>query len=137
MSTWKTPQRIWLTGATSGIGEALARKLIAQGHHVVLSARNAEALEALCQGHPHAYPLPLDISDRAAVLKAGDALRERLGALDLALFNAGTCEYLDAQQFDMDLVERVLNLIYSAPCTASKLPCPCYAKRVKRVYLPG
>ncbi|MBR9905916.1 MAG: SDR family NAD(P)-dependent oxidoreductase, partial [Gammaproteobacteria bacterium] len=54
MSTWKTPQRIWLTGATSGIGEALARKLIAQGHQVVLSARNAEALEGLCHGHPNA-----------------------------------------------------------------------------------
>lgn len=107
MSTWETPQRIWLTGATSGIGEALARKLIAQGHHVVLSARNSEALEGLCQGHPHAYALPLDVSDRQAVLSAGEAIQERLGALDLALFNAGTCEYLNAQQFDMDLVERV------------------------------
>lgn len=107
MSTWKTPQRIWLTGATSGIGEALSRKLIAQGHHVVLSARNVEALEALCEGHPHASYLALDISDRQAVLDAGETIRERLGALDLALFNAGTCEYLNAQQFDMDLVERV------------------------------
>ncbi|CAM0557350.1 putative oxidoreductase [Vreelandella titanicae] len=108
MSTWKTPQRIWLTGATSGIGEALARKLIAQGHQVVLSARSDEALEALSHGHPNAHPLPLDISDRQAVLKAGNDIREQLGALNLALFNAGTCEYLNAQQFDMDLVERVL-----------------------------
>ena len=107
MSTWNTPQRIWLTGATSGIGEALARKLIAQGHHVVLSARNSEALEALCQGHPNAYSLPLDISDHQAVLEAGNTIGEWLGALDLALFNAGTCEYLNAQQFNMDLVERV------------------------------
>ncbi|MEA2119526.1 SDR family NAD(P)-dependent oxidoreductase [Halovibrio sp. HP20-50] len=107
MSTWTTPQRIWLTGATSGIGEALARKLIAQGHHVVLSARNAEALDALCQDHPNAYPLALDISDRQAVLAAGQRIKERLGSLNLALFNAGTCEYLNAQQFDMALVERV------------------------------
>ncbi|WP_235040971.1 SDR family NAD(P)-dependent oxidoreductase [Vreelandella profundi] len=107
MSTWKTPQRIWLTGATSGIGEALARKFVAQGHHVVLSARNVEALEALCEGHPNASYLALDVSDRQAVLDAGETIRERLGALDLALFNAGTCEYLNAQQFDMDLVERV------------------------------
>lgn len=107
MSTWKTPQRIWLTGATSGIGEALANTLIAQGHHVVLSARNQDALEALCEGHPHAYALPLDISDRQAVVSAGEQIQRWLGALDLALFNAGTCEYLDAQQFDMALVERV------------------------------
>lgn len=107
MSTWTTPQRIWLTGATSGIGEALAKKLIAQGHHVVVSARNQAALDALCEGHPNAFPLALDVSDRKAVLAAGQQIGEQLGALDLALFNAGTCEYLDAQQFDMDLVERV------------------------------
>ncbi|MCA1771657.1 MAG: SDR family NAD(P)-dependent oxidoreductase [Halomonas sp.] len=107
MSTWTDPQRIWLTGATSGIGEALARKLIAEGHQVVLSARNNEALDALCQDHPNAHSLPLDVSDRHAVLAAGQQIGEQLGALDLVLLNAGTCEYLDAQQFDMDLVERV------------------------------
>lgn len=107
MSTWTTPQRIWLTGATSGIGEAVAKKLIAEGHHVVVSARKQAALDALCEGHPNAYPLALDVSDREAVLAAGQQIGEQLGALDLALFNAGTCEYLDAQQFDMDLVERV------------------------------
>lgn len=107
MSTWTTPQRIWLTGATSGIGEAVAKNLIAEGHHVVVSARKQAALDALCEGHPNAYPLALDVSDRKAVLAAGRQIGEQLGALDLALFNAGTCEYLDAQQFDMDLVERV------------------------------
>jgi NAD(P)-dependent dehydrogenase (short-subunit alcohol dehydrogenase family) len=107
MSTWTTPQRIWLTGATSGIGEAVAKKLIAEGHHVVVSARKQAALDALCEGHPNAYPLALDVSDRQAVLAAGQQIGEKLGALDLALFNAGTCEYLNAQDFDMDLVERV------------------------------
>ncbi|KPQ25066.1 MAG: putative short-chain dehydrogenase [Halomonas sp. HL-48] len=107
MSTWTTPQRIWLTGATSGIGEAVAKKLIAEGHHVVVSARNQTALDALCEGRPNAYPLALDVSDRQAVLAAGQQIGERLGALDLALFNAGTCEYLDAKQFDMALIERV------------------------------
>lgn len=107
MSTWKTPQRIWLTGATSGIGEALATKLIAQGHHVVLSARNQEALDDLCEGHPNAYSLPVDISDHQAVIAAGEQISTWLGALDIALFNAGTCEYLDAQHFDMALIERV------------------------------
>ncbi|MDK9688581.1 SDR family NAD(P)-dependent oxidoreductase [Halomonas sp. LC1] len=107
MSTWKTPQRIWLTGATSGIGEALAKQLIEQGHRVVLSARNEEALHKLCDGHDNAYPLPLDVSDHQAVLAAGEQIREWLGALDVALFNAGTCEYLDARHFDMALVERV------------------------------
>ncbi|AQU84633.1 MULTISPECIES: SDR family NAD(P)-dependent oxidoreductase [unclassified Halomonas] len=124
MSTWKTPQRIWLTGATSGIGEALAKKLIAQGHQIVLSARNQEALNTLCEGHAKAYPLPLDIGDRQAVLAAGEQIQQRVGALDIALFNAGTCEYLDAQHFDMALVERVFtpNLFGVLYCVEAALP---------------
>lgn len=124
MSTWKTPQRIWLTGATSGIGEALAKKLIAQGHQVVLSARNQEALNTLCEGHAKAYPLPLDIGDRQAVLAAGEQIQQWVGALDIALFNAGTCEYLDAQHFDMALVERVFtpNLFGVLYCVEAALP---------------
>lgn len=107
MSRWQTPQRVWLTGATSGIGEAVARKLLAEGHQVVLSARSADTLDALCASYANAHPLPLDISDREAVLAAGEQIRERLGGLDLAILNAGTCEYLDAAHFDMALIERV------------------------------
>ncbi|MGM0521287.1 MAG: SDR family NAD(P)-dependent oxidoreductase [Pseudomonadota bacterium] len=107
MSRWQTPQRIWLTGATSGIGEAVANKLLDEGHQVVLSARSADKLDALCASHTNAIALPLDISDRNAVLAAGETIRERLGALDLVLLNAGTCEYVDMPDFDMALIERV------------------------------
>ena len=47
MSRWPTPQRIWLTGATSGIGEAVANQLLDEGHQVVLSARSADKLSTL------------------------------------------------------------------------------------------
>lgn len=108
MSRWQTPQRIWLTGATSGIGEALAQQLLAEGHQVALSARSKDKLDALCAGRENAIALPLDITDHDAVLAAGETLRARLGALDLVLLNAGTCEYLDMPDFDMALIERVL-----------------------------
>ncbi|XKH60350.1 SDR family NAD(P)-dependent oxidoreductase [Halomonas sediminis] len=124
MSTWSTPQRIWLTGATSGIGKALATKLLAEGHQLALSARNADALAELSEGFPDALVLPLDISDRQAVLAAGRRIEARFGALDLALFNAGTCEYLDAQNFDMALIERVFtpNVYGTLCCVEAALP---------------
>ncbi|WP_444999871.1 SDR family NAD(P)-dependent oxidoreductase [Halomonas mongoliensis] len=117
-------QRIWLTGATSGIGRALALRLLADGHRVALSARSESALAELAEGHPDALLLPLDVSDRAAVAQAGERLAKAFGGLDLALLNAGTCEYLEARSFDVDLVERVFtpNFHGAIYCIDAALP---------------
>ncbi|WNK20502.1 SDR family NAD(P)-dependent oxidoreductase [Halomonas piscis] len=134
MGTWNTPQRIWLTGATSGIGKALAQRLMAEGHRVVLSARRQDKLAALCKGFDNAAVLPLDISDRDAVQAAGKRIEAELGGLDLALFNAGTCEYLDVRAFDVALVERVLtpNLNGTLYCVEAALPLLRAARREGR-----
>ncbi|QJR00365.1 SDR family NAD(P)-dependent oxidoreductase [Halomonas sp. PGE1] len=117
-------QRIWLTGATSGIGRALAERLLADGHRVALSARGEADLEALAAGRDNALLLPLDVSDRAAVARAGERIAEAFGGLDLALLNAGTCEYLEAGRFDVDLVERVFapNFHGAVYCIGAALP---------------
>ncbi|GHE22634.1 SDR family NAD(P)-dependent oxidoreductase [Halomonas urumqiensis] len=125
MSAANSPkQRIWLTGATSGIGRALALRLLDQGHQVALSARSEEALETLAAGRDNALILPLDVADREAVRCCGDTLAERFGSLDLAILNAGTCEYLDAGHFDVDLVERVFapNFFGTLYCVDAALP---------------
>ncbi|MCA1769734.1 MAG: SDR family NAD(P)-dependent oxidoreductase [Halomonas sp.] len=117
-------QRIWLTGATSGIGKALAERLLEDGHRVALSARGESDLQHLAAGRDNALLLPLDVSDREAVARAGDRIAEAFGGLDLALLNAGTCEYLDAQQFDVGLVERVFapNFFGAVYCIDAALP---------------
>jgi len=107
MTTASDRQRIWLTGATSGIGRALAERLLDEGHRVALSARSEPALQELAAGRDNALLLPLDVADRQAVRRAGEQLDEAFGGLDLVILNAGTCEYLDARDFDVDLVERV------------------------------
>lgn len=118
------PQRIWLTGATSGIGRALAERLLARGDRVALSGRDAAALEALAAGHDNALALPLDVTDRVAVRDAGRQLEAAFGGLDLVILNAGTCEYLDAREFDTDLVERVFaaNFHGAIHCIDAALP---------------
>ncbi|MGJ7458414.1 SDR family NAD(P)-dependent oxidoreductase [Halomonas sp. RA08-2] len=117
-------QRIWLTGATSGIGHALAERLLADGHRVALSARGEPELRALVAGRDNALLLPLDVSDRQAVTRAGERIAADFGGLDLALLNAGTCEYLDAQRFDVALVERVFapNFFGAVYCIDAALP---------------
>ena len=58
------PQRIWLTGATSGIGEALARRLLDDGHRVALTSRGKAGLERLAKDHENAMPVPADMTAR-------------------------------------------------------------------------
>lgn len=125
-------RRIWLTGATSGIGQALALRLLDQGHLVALSARSEPALQALCRGRANAIAVPLDITDREAVMAAERHLTDLLGHLDLAILNAGTCEYLEDGQLDTALVERVfaVNFFGSLYCVEAALPLLRRARRL-------
>lgn len=104
-------KRIWLTGASSGIGEGLARRLLADGHRVAISARSTDKLEALAQtaanGPGEALVVTLDLTDRDAICQAAVKIEESFGGLDMLLLNAGTCEYLDARDFEANLVQRV------------------------------
>ena len=124
MTALSGSRRIWLTGATSGIGLALARRLLDQGHRVALSARRESALAELATRRANALVVPLDITDRAATADAAARIDEAFGGLDLALLNAGTCEYLDARDFDLALVERVfaINLFGTLHCLDAALP---------------
>lgn len=80
----------WVTGASGGIGLALAHELARCGMMVAISSRSREKLEALATEHPHFHPFPVDVTDEAAMTNTADAIRRDLGDIDLAVFNAGT-----------------------------------------------
>ncbi|HKI99487.1 MAG TPA: SDR family NAD(P)-dependent oxidoreductase [bacterium] len=112
-------RRVWITGATSGIGAALATELLRRGASVAASGRNSAALQALAvsQAPGHVLTLPFDVTDRAANHAAAESIREAWGGLDVAIFNAGTCEYVDVAAFDAALFQRqldtnVMSLVY-------------------------
>ncbi len=91
-------QRVWIVGASSGIGAALARELLARGARVAVSGRNASALAAL-RG---ALALPLDVRDGPALLAAAQRLRGEFGGVDLLVYCAGTYAPQRASDFDLD-----------------------------------
>jgi len=120
-----TGRRIWLTGASSGIGQALAKELLQRGHKLALSARRDEPLLTLAQAYPgQVLVLGGDLGDAGRVKAIGVAIEQSWGALDCVILNAGTCEYLDARAFDAAMVERVLriNLLGAAYCIEAALP---------------
>lgn len=88
-------KRMIITGASSGIGAALAHELAAQGHSLALCARRSDALEALCanllEKHPQGTFIwdTLDVAKLDTVAHCIDGLKNRLGGLDTIVANAG------------------------------------------------
>lgn len=100
-------QIIWLTGASSGIGEALVHSLQAQCRHLFITARNADALQALAVQYSNVSVLVADITDAEQMQTAATEITAEFGRLDTLIANAGTCEYLDVTEFDIELIRRV------------------------------
>lgn len=94
-------RRVWLIGASSGIGRATASLLHGRGACVIVSARQASALDDFVAAHPGSVALALDITDRAAVQAAADALLAA-GPLDLVCYLAGHYRPMRAMDIDLD-----------------------------------
>lgn len=99
MSSDKTPERIWIIGASEGIGQALAKAWSAKGAHVILSARSREPLEKLAAQLGNASVQVLDVADRASVQAAADAIKAH-GPVDrivhlAAMYDPGRIADLD------------------------------------------
>ncbi|WP_406510425.1 SDR family oxidoreductase [Streptomyces sp. NBC_00212] len=105
-STTAAPKTVLVTGASSGIGEATARRLAAAGHHVVLGARRVERLTVLAKeiegGGGSALPYPLDVTDPLSMRSFVQAALDRYGRIDVLVNNAGVMPLsrLDALRTD-------------------------------------
>jgi short-subunit dehydrogenase len=120
--TWSA-QRVWVIGASYGIGAAIARKLLAAGARVALSARKRELLDEIAAGHD-ALVLPLDIVDAGSVRAAAAQLRAAWNGFDLVLIVAGTHAEMRAQDWDLARARSLLdvNLLGVLNCLDAILP---------------
>jgi short-subunit dehydrogenase len=120
-----TPRRYWLTGASSGIGAALAEEILKTGAHLAVSSRQIAPLKVLSQRYPgQVLVVPGDLTNSQTVREIGEQIATDWGSLDSVILNAGTCEYVDAKQFDASIVEHVIrtNLLASSYCIEAALP---------------
>lgn len=103
--------RVWLVGASSGIGAAMAHELTRRGARLALSARSADKLQAL--GIEGALLLPCDATDAASLAGARQALLAAWGGLDLAVYLAGDYVAMQVQDFDLARAEQVIAVNFS------------------------
>lgn len=99
---------VWIVGASSGIGRATASRLHALGAVVVVSARNAAALDGFVATHPGSHAFALDVGDRAGLAATLQQVLALRGRLDVAMYCAGHYRAMRADNFDLD--EMLLHL---------------------------
>jgi NAD(P)-dependent dehydrogenase (short-subunit alcohol dehydrogenase family) len=117
-------KRVWILGASSGIGAALARELARRGAWVALSARRREPLEVMAKQLPDALALPCDATDSRQIAAACEALRARWGGIDLALYAAGVWHPVLAAGLEAQAIDETLDVNLRAPMhfAASMVP---------------
>ena len=116
---------IWITGASSGIGEALTRRMVKKGWRVAISARSADKLNALAAEAPDKIiPVPVDITDAAAIAGAVDTLEAEHGPIATAVLNAGIYITIDAAnpRFEDYAKTFDVNLKGTAACLTALTP---------------
>jgi len=110
----------WITGASSGIGAALARELAARGSHVVLSGRDAARLAEVAADCGEALVLPFDVRDEAALAEATAKAIAWHGGVDIAFANAGVSQRSRALKTEMQVYRDIIAIDLTAQIAFSQ-----------------
>lgn len=106
-----TERCIWITGASSGLGKALAQQLAEAGNFVIASARSASTLASLAAQYPGKIKtLPIDLGRNLDLIETANQLREVTDYLDMVICAAGVCEYEDNLRFNPQMYERTFDI---------------------------
>lgn len=99
---------VLITGATSGIGESLLKEYIGHGYHIFACGRNKNKLDELSLLYPEKItPFAFDITQPAEI----ETMAKKIASVDILLFNAGDCQYLDdVMKFDGNTFANIINI---------------------------
>ena len=109
-------RHVWITGASSGLGEYTARLLAQRGCIVSITARRAEKLDALAGAEPNIFAYPADATDPQALKRVVETMQADHGVIDLALFSAGawfpgSVDDLQVENFSRTLDVNIMGVV--------------------------
>ncbi len=120
---------VWITGASSGIGEATAYRMAMEGASLVLTSRNESALEkvrekCLADGATDAKVLSADLSNLENLAQVSERAWSLFGKIDIFFCNAGISQRSNTIDSQMDVIDKVMDVNYFAPVTITKTILP-------------
>jgi short-subunit dehydrogenase len=123
---------VWITGASSGIGEALAKEFAGTGCTLVLSSRKKEALQRVkdeCSGASAVHVVPVDLSSDESILAAFEDVINLTGRVDVLINNAGISQRALVRETAVEVDRRIMQIDYFGHIYLSKLVLPSMLKR--------
>ena len=103
-------KKIWITGASSGIGKALAFKFSNEGWQVAASARRENLLNELEKTNSNIYSFPLDVVDLENSKTVFKNIINKLGEIDLCVFSTGTYDPNSERKIDVEQIKNVFDV---------------------------
>jgi dehydrogenase/reductase SDR family member 7B len=122
-----SPQRVWITGGSSGIGEALAYAFHQAGARLILSGRRADELTRVqnrCGGEQSAQVLPLDVTQSAELPDKARAALQMFGGIDILVNNAGVTQRSLVEDTELDVYRRLMEVNFFGAVALTKAVLP-------------
>jgi NAD(P)-dependent dehydrogenase (short-subunit alcohol dehydrogenase family) len=133
----------WITGASSGIGRAITELTVQQGHRVIITSRNKQALEGIAQKNPELIRvLPCDVSKAEETVGLFSKVLPELECLDGIILCAGICDYIDLPDFKLQAFEDAIAVNFLGTVNACKAAYPllknaALKKPAKKPFIAG
>jgi short-subunit dehydrogenase len=120
---------VWITGASSGIGEACALRYAAEGARLILTSSSRERLEpvaARCRekGAADVCVLPYDLGEGSGIDALADSAWNAFGSIDILYLNAGISQRTTVGDTSMEMIRKIMEINYFAPVAIAKAILP-------------
>lgn len=103
---------IWITGASSGIGKALAIKFAEKGWTVAASARRESLLQELNKINQNIYSFPLDVTEIENCKLVANKIIEKFGGIDICVFGTGMHDPKSEKRFNLNKIREIMEVNY-------------------------
>jgi short-subunit dehydrogenase len=127
---------IWVTGASSGIGEALVYELAKKGARLIISSRRKEELErvkgnCIAVAQPNIRIVPLDLAEPSTLQLCAEAALQVFGHIDILINNGGISQRSLAKETTLDVDRKIMEVDYFGTIALTKYLIPHFIKRKK------